>query len=378
MKRTGLLLVGSLLIAALLNYSVGSYADAQSDQGLELTEIGQMETTGWAASVHVQDDTAYVSASEAGLYIIDISNPDNPTELSRYNESIDHIHDIYVEENLVYLADYTEGLKIIDVSDLENPTLVGEFHDGGEVGAFEICEDFAFLADFEDGLEIVNITDPTHPQESFQYDTGISYIFNVEVNNDLAYVPDYISASEKALKILNISDLSSIEEIAEYTIDGEIFSIDLVGDIAYMMCSYGGVKIFNISNPDSLVEIGGYYDGGNAVDLEFFEDYMIIADRDDGLEVLTAKNSANITEIGRYFDGGSATNLEVVDDLVFVADGEDGLEILQIEAANESTSMSTISGEESPFLIGLTIVTVGAIVVPSISAIRQIQEGIEE
>ena len=355
MKRIELLLVSSLLIAALLNYNVEICTAAPSAEGLEITEIGQLETAGWAAYVHVEGDIAYVSASDAGLYIVNISDSENPTELGRYNESIDHIHEIYVDGNLVYAADYTEGLKILNVSDAENPTLVGEFDDGGEVGAFEIYEDLAFLADFADGLEIVNITDPANPQELVQYDTDISYIFNVEVNNDLAYVSDFVSASEKALRILDISNLSSIEEIAEYTIDGEIFSIDFVGDVAYMMCSYGGVKVFNVSNPNSLVEIGNYYDGGNAVGSEFFGDYIIVADRNDGLEALTTGDPTDITEIGHYFDGGSATNLDVADDLVLVADGEDGLEILQVEIVTDTG--------DSSFLITAVIVTASAIAV---------------
>jgi hypothetical protein len=354
MKKIGILLVSSFVIAALLNCNVVNLVDAQSVQSIEITKIGQMDTAGWAANVQVQDHIAYLSASDAGLYIVNITNPQNPVELGRYNESIDDIHDIYIDGNLAYLADYTEGLKIVDVSDSENPTLIGMFNDGGEVGSVEIYGNFAFLADFQDGLEIVNITDPTHPQELLQYDTGFNYVFNVEVKDDLAYVSDFVSASEKALVILNISSLSSIGEIARYTIDGEIFSIDFVGDIAYMMCSSGGVKIFNISNPDSLLELSSYYDGGNAVEMAFFEDYMIIADRDIGLEVLTAGNLTSITRVGQYFDGGSATSIAVVNDLVFVTNGEDGFEVLQIRV---------VEGSSDPLIIELIIVSAGVIVV---------------
>ncbi|MCK5644919.1 MAG: hypothetical protein KAJ19_29235 [Gammaproteobacteria bacterium] len=365
MKKIRLLVISSFLIAVLLNAKIGSYAGAQSDQVLEITEIGQIDTSGWAANVHVQDNTAFVADSESGLYIIDISDPANPTELSQFNEGIDHLHELYVDENLVYVADYTDGFKIIDVSDPVNPTQVGRFHDGGEVGTFDIFEDLAFIADFEDGLEIVNISNPTQPIEIFQYDTEISYIFNVEINNDLAYVSDYISASEKSLIILNISDLSNIEEIAEYTIDGEIFSIDFVGDVAYMMCSYGGVKIFNVSDPLSHIELGSYYDGGNAVDLEFYEGYTVIADRDDGLEVLIINDPANLTETAHYFDGGSASGVKVVNDLIFVADGEDGLEILQIEILPENPTTTgafdfnlflVLTG--SVLLVGIVIVAI--------------------
>jgi hypothetical protein len=360
MKRIELLLVSSLVIAALLNSNAVCYADAQPVQMFEITEIGHIDTAGLATSIQIQNDIAYVSAGDSGLYVINITDPENPTELNRYNESIVDIHDIYVNGNLVYIADYTAGLKIVDISNVENLTLMGEFNDGGEVGALEICGNLAFLADFEDGLEIVNATDSMHPQELVQYDTNINDIYNIEVNNDLAYVSNFISASERVLIILNISDISSIEEIARYTIDGEIFSIDFIGDIAYMMCSTGGVKIYNISDTNALVEIGSYYDGGNAVNSEFFEDYMVVADWSIGLEVLNVRDPSSIVKVGYYFDGGNASDIEIVNNIIFVADGEDGLEILRIAIADESTN---------PFFIGLIVVSASAIVVLGIVVI---------
>jgi hypothetical protein len=354
MKRIGLLLVSSFVIIALLNSNVVYFADAQPAQVLDITKIGHLGTAGLATSIQIQDDIAYVSAGDSGLYIINVTDPENPTEIARYNESIADIHDIYVDGNLIYIADYTAGLKILDISDVENLTLVGDFNDGGEVGALEICGSLAFLADFEDGLEIVNVTDPIHPQELEQYDTNINDIYNIEVNNNLAYVSDFISASERVLIILNISDIFSIEEIARYTIDGEIFSIDFVGDIAYMMCSTGGVKIYNISDTNALVEIGSYYDGGNAVNSEFFKDYIVVADWGIGLEVLTVRDPSSITKVGYYFDGGSASDIKIVNDIIFVADGEDGLEILRIAIAD---------GLTNPFFIGLIVVSASVIVV---------------
>lgn len=358
MRRIGLLTITFLVISLLLNTNTGSFACALPTQTPVITEIGQLNTAGWAANVHVEENIAIVSDSDCGLYIIDVSNPESPIELSRFDEGIDHLHELYVCENLAYVADYTAGFKIIDFSDPENPVQVGVCHDGGEVGTFDVFENLAFIADFVDGLEIVNISDPTDPIEIIQYDTGINCIFNVEINNDLAYVSDYISATEISLIVLNISDLSNIEEIAQYPIDGEIFSVDFVGDIAYMMCSYGGVKIFDISDPLSLTEIGSYYDGGHAVDLEFYSDYAIIADRENGLEILDINDPTNLTETTCYYDGGSAAGLALVSDLIYVADGEDGLEILQIEQNPGNTnSAGTFDSGMLLILTGFAVLT---------------------
>ncbi len=357
MKKIGLVVCSIFLLALLVNINTGFLVSAQTNQTIQITEIGQLNTSGWAANVQVQNDIAYISDSEGGLYIIDVSDPYNPTELSIFNENIDHIHELSVDGNLAYVADYTEGFKIINISDSSNPTQVGVFHDGGEVGTFDISEDLAFIADFEDGLEIVNISDPTNPTETYQYDTGLSYIFNVVVKNDLAYVSDFISASEKSLIILNISDLSDIQEIAEYTIDGEVFSIDFIEDLAYMMCSYGGVQIYNVSDPLSLTEVGSYYNGGNVVDMEFYEGYAVIVGGTNDLEFLDVSNLDNITAVASYSDTGHASGLAIVGDLFFVADGEGGLEILQIEIISGSTTTPDLT------VVFLVLGIIGAVAV---------------
>ncbi len=365
MKKTRVLLLTCLFLCILLNANTGNFVDAQSNPIFEIRQIGQLETSGWAANVLVQDDTAFVADSEGGLVIINVTDPANPFQISVFDEDIDHIHGIDVHENLVYIADYTDGFKILDITDLEHPTQLGRFHDGGEVGAFTIFEDLAFIADFEDGLEIVNISDSTNPIEIVQYDTGINYIFNVEIHSDLAYVSDFISSSLKKLLILNISDLSNIEEIADYTIDGEVFSIDFVGDLAYMMCSYGGVKVYNIADPMALTEVGSYDDGGNALGMEFFENYAMIADGSDGLEFLDINDPTNITE-AFHFDTVNAFCAVIVDDTIYVACAEDGLEILQILAyAPSETSL------DLPVLVLLIGVPCAIVVVAIIAKLRK-------
>lgn len=330
--------VMGFFIAILLAANAGVCVNAQPSAEPEVTEIGSFETGAYAADVHVQNDVAFVAATDA-LYILDVSDPASPALLSQYSVD-DHVHQIHVDGNLVYMADYTEGFKILNVTDPENPSLLGELNDGGEVGTFRIVGDLAFIPDFEDGLEIVNISDPAHPTELSQYDTGISFLFSIEIHNNLAYVSDYVSASEKLVRVLDVSDLANIEEIANYTIDGEVFSIAFVGDLAYMMCSYGGVRVFNISDPLSVAEVGSYDDGGHAVDCGFIEGYLVIADAEDGVEFLDITDSAHPNESLAYFDGGSARNVEVVNDLIFVGDGEDGLEILRFVVPSGATDLS--------------------------------------
>ena len=357
--------IGFLFISIITGVNIVNQVNAQSIQELEVNEISQIDTHAWAANVVVQDNIAYVSDLE-GLNIFDISDVENPIELSYFDEGVVEPHEIYVDGNYVYMADYTAGFKIIDVSDTENPTQVGVFHDGGEVGRFEIVDDIAFIADFVDGIEIVNISDISQLTEITQYDTDITNAYNIQVHNDLAYVSDFVSPTEKYLRILDISDFSNIEEVAEYSdISGEVFGITFVEDVAYMACSLAGVNIFDASNHLDLVELGSFSDGGHTVEIEFYEGYMVVADREDGLEIFDVSDPANLTKIAEYDDGGNTAGIEIVNDLIFIADGDDGLEILQIVITPTTTSGTltpTIPDEPIPFEIFIIGGALGAIV----------------
>ncbi|NCR11151.1 MAG: hypothetical protein GPI95_24240, partial [Microcystis aeruginosa LG13-11] len=72
--------------------------------------------------MEVVGNYAYLADDMAGLKIIDISNPTNPTLIDYYNDFSTVAYGVEVVGNYAYLADYFDGLKIIDVSNFNNPS----------------------------------------------------------------------------------------------------------------------------------------------------------------------------------------------------------------------------------------------------------------
>jgi len=73
-----------------------------------------------ASRVAIAGTTAYLAAGDAGLVIVDISDPNFPTVISRVN-NIGHVHDVDVNGNTVYLAQGQRGIATVDVTDPRKP-----------------------------------------------------------------------------------------------------------------------------------------------------------------------------------------------------------------------------------------------------------------
>ncbi|MBE7499470.1 MAG: hypothetical protein HS113_04015 [Verrucomicrobiales bacterium] len=88
-----------------------------------------------ALGVAVSGHHAYVAAGEAGLQVIDLSNPAGPQQVGGYDTS-GYARGVVVSGHYAHVADGDAGLQVIDVSNPANPQWVaaadtGDAHAGG-------------------------------------------------------------------------------------------------------------------------------------------------------------------------------------------------------------------------------------------------------
>ena len=82
----------------------------------EILELGTIDTPGDANDVVVVGDLAYVADNQAGLRIIDISNPEEPTEVGFFDTPGTALH-VAISGDYAYVADGPGGLCIVDISE---------------------------------------------------------------------------------------------------------------------------------------------------------------------------------------------------------------------------------------------------------------------
>jgi len=187
-------------------------------------------STATAHNLFIADGYAYVVGSGGGagstgawqgIIILELSDPENPTEVSRWEET--YIHDIYVKNDTAYACDiYNGSLFIIDVSDKTNPTTMVE-HNYSNYGchAVWVTDDskYAVTGDEENGGYVyifdiqdfnnINMVATWYPDEPQVQNKSVH---NVLIKDDLLYVSYYVYGT----RIVDISDPYNPTEVGYY------------------------------------------------------------------------------------------------------------------------------------------------------------------
>ncbi len=93
---------------------------------------------------------AFVADGEAGLRMIDVSDPDDVTELNHIDPPAGAATDLVtVIDGWAYVGSNTGTtwhVQVFDVTDPFNPTLLGEQHDLGQVNDLDVDDDYIYVA----------------------------------------------------------------------------------------------------------------------------------------------------------------------------------------------------------------------------------------
>src|SRR5262245_16889928 len=177
---------------------------------------------GYARSIAIVGDLAYVGATGGELLVMDFSNHAQPRMIGKLGGlGLFGAVDIQVAGNFAYVATLGAGLQVIDISNPTQPRHVGALAIPTP-NSVAVAGNYAYVAAYKDGLEVVDISVPTNPKHVGQWNPKIEL---------------------------------SLEAITAIYGDGVIVS----GSLVCLRDSFAGLQWIDVSNPTQLRRARGIF-----------------------------------------------------------------------------------------------------------------------
>ncbi len=158
-----------------------------------------------AQTVAVSGARAYVLDKDGFLDVLEVSNPAAPTLLGSISAPGARIH---VSGSDVYLAAGDSGLIIVNAKTASSPAIVSTMRTPGRVEDVASDGRFAYVADGTGGLLVVNVSDPAQPEPVATLPVTDSAQRVIKDNQFL-----YLTGSESGLHVIHVLDPAAPNEV---------------------------------------------------------------------------------------------------------------------------------------------------------------------
>lgn len=85
-------------------------------------EIATLQLPDVVSDITIEASTAYMAARAAGIFVVDLSNPQQPAMVARVG---DYTRGVHVDGQHLYGIAYTQGVRVYDISTPAQPMLLG-------------------------------------------------------------------------------------------------------------------------------------------------------------------------------------------------------------------------------------------------------------
>jgi hypothetical protein len=298
---------------------------------------GQLLTLPMSTAIVVSDGFAYLYSGS----VVNVADPGNPILIAQVYYGFG---EMCLDGDYLYCNGYPNGPKILDISDPYSPFLLGQAMEGHAdylakignslygtcdgVNAYDVSEplipfqvgefclstslkqrvisvnDLALVSEcYPPGISIINIADPgnCYVLDSFEFQHP-SYAWTPEIAVQGDYL--YATALDSGLRVLDISDPTSITEIGHCYIPGSppqsqafVLNIAVQGEYAFLgctRCAYS-LAIVNVSDPANPFLVSGV---PNSDSFSYVRDLSVngafaYCGADDGLKIVDISNPYN-------------------------------------------------------------------------------------
>ncbi len=274
-----------------------------------MRKVAEVRTPGPALDIKIAGDLAVVGVqdfeSSFGLLILDISDPANPVELSRFDEeSWQGVHNLFLHGDRLYLAHgLNPGLSVVDISDPTAPLVSGFWQHEGDfsnvIHDVFIRDRLAVVSDLFSGLVLLDLTDPDAPTmlAALPFAEGMHSAW---AEGDYVYCSQEFGGWERRLYVVDIADPRQPQVVHSFG-SGPPPQGPILGPhnprvhngLLYWAYYEAGLRVFDLLDPARPVEIGYHTYPGFAWSVQPHDDGLLyVADGAVGIEAFRLNEPA--------------------------------------------------------------------------------------
>ncbi len=317
---------------------------AMEDGGLAVLDIatpsqpervGGYRPPGRTRMVRVSGQRAYLATilSQRGgcegecwhgrLVILDIVDPSNPVPLGSFSISTE-IQSLFVVGNHVYLSDSENGLLLLDVSNPSHPILSAmgwpDTGDRNQIQALNAHNQWLYVA-MGNRLCIMDMNQPTSLTPTNVVDTQCDLpIRDMQIASNHLYTIA-VNSEDTSRSILGVYDLSipSIPTlVGSLSFTNPAWSVYLDRDRACVAMALNGVAQMDISNPVDPKVVCTLPIPGAALRIEGLGTNAFVAAYHQGVQIIELSDPSHMSVEGQFDTGLSVRSLHVAGDQVFL------------------------------------------------------------
>lgn len=264
---------------------------------------------------------AYVALGPSDLNVVDISNPEDPVALSG-DYLTGGAYELAIRDNYLYVASGSyddNGLYVFDITNFEEPSQIG-FYSYSSPQEVTLSGDYAFMAGNHGNSIILDISNPAIPELVATYRAG-SITWGVAVNGNYAYHANFsgikivdisninepvvvdslrphysnyydaiiykgylvTGAGDGWFEVFDLADPAMPASVAELRLTSEVFSdingITAYGNYIFAAVGYAGFSLINMENPETPFVVTEKTFSGEAQDIAVFDGYAYVVDQ---------------------------------------------------------------------------------------------------
>jgi len=171
----------------------------------------------------VKDNYLFIADGDRGLHVADISSPSVPIHVTTL--SIDNgVHDLVISGDTIYATNGWDKMYVIDISDPTQPSVTGSvIVTSSQAEGIDVDGNIVAISCFNDGFSLVDVSDPAHPVQTYhENQTGGIYtlgqVHNAELKTIGMSLYLFLSENNSSLiyKITGSDASPALEGIAEF------------------------------------------------------------------------------------------------------------------------------------------------------------------